>query len=148
MRAGVFERTWWAVALALTLTIGAMLRFPGGTALEPEGERYSISRNFLSDLGMTVAYNGETNRLGASLFAASLLLLIVGLGGLLVVIVRQYGVDPASRRWARAAVACGFLACAAFTGVALTPEDRVMSLHIAFTMWAFRIAPVGAVLMA
>jgi len=40
----------------------------------------------------------------------------------------------------------GFLACAAFVGVAVTPENRVMSLHIEMTLLAFRIFPILALL--
>src|SRR5205823_3965085 len=40
-----------------------------------------------------------------------------------------------------AAGAVGLLACAAFVGVALTPENAVMDLHVAFTLWAWRIVP-------
>lgn len=145
---GIFRRVRWTVGLALALAVGAMLRYPGGTALDATTEGYSMSRNFLSDLGMTVAYNHQPNHLGASLFVASLLLLILGLGGGLATIVSLHWADPGARRWARRAAACGLLACAAFAGVAVTPENRVMAIHVRFTMWAWRLVPLVAGLMA
>lgn len=132
----------------MLLAVGAMLRYPGGTALDATTARYSLARNFLSDLGMTVAYNGQPNRVGASLFVGSLLLLVVGFGACLAAIVRLFGAEPASRRWARAVGVCGLLACAAFAGVAVTPENRVMAIHVGFTVWAWRIMPVVAALIA
>lgn len=148
MRHGIVQRLRWTIGLALALALGAMLRYPGGTPLDTTTEGYSLSRNFLSDLGMTVAYNREPNGLGASLFVASLLLLIIGLGSAVAAIIRLHWADRASRRWAQGAAACGVLAGAAFAGVAATPENRVMALHITFTLWAWRLVPVAAGLMA
>jgi MFS family permease len=148
MRYTILERVRLAVGLGLVLAIGAMLRYPGGTALDTATSGYSLSRNFLSDLGMTVAYNGWPNRLGASLFVASLLLLVIGFGSGLAGIIRLLWAHSASRRWARGAAAFGLFACAAFVGVALTPENRVMATHVSFTMWAWRLVPIAAALMA
>ena len=116
--------------------------------LDPASPGYSLSRNFLSDLGMTVAYDGLPNRLGAGLFVVSLLVLVVGLGHAVTVIARHLSGHPASRRWARSAAVSGLLACVAFAGVAVTPENRAMAVHLAFTQWAFRIMPIAAAFLA
>lgn len=107
-----------------------------------------MSANFLSDLGMTVAYNRQRNWLGAGLFVASLLLLVVGLGHTVVRIARRLSDHPAAQRWARAAVVASALAAFAFAGVAVTPENQFMAVHVAFTQWAWRIMPVVAGLLA
>jgi hypothetical protein len=148
MRRSAFGRVPWFVGIAALLALGSMLRYPGGTTLDRSSEGYSLSLNFLSDLGMTVAYNGLSNTLGASLFVVSLCALIVGLGGALLGFVRLYSQPVSARRWARAAGVIGLASCVAFTGVALTPEDRVMSLHISFTMLAWRIVPAASLLLA
>ena len=145
---GIARRVRWTVALAFALVVVAMLRYPGGTPLDASTKGYSMSRNFLSDLGMTVAYNRQPNALGASFFVVSLFLLILGLGSGLAAIIRLHWAAPASRRWARAAAACGLFACAAFAGVAVTPENRVMAIHVGFTVWAWRLVPLVAALMA
>jgi hypothetical membrane protein len=147
MPSTIFSRAAWTVGVASVLAVGAGVRYPGGTLLDTSVDRYSMSLNFLSDLGMTAAYDGEPNRLGASLFVASLLLLVVGLGQCLVAIVRLHGTAIA-RRWARVAGVCGLLACVAFTGVAVTPENRVMSVHLSFTRWGWRFVPLAAGFMA
>jgi hypothetical membrane protein len=148
MAVGVSQRVRWTVGVALALAAGAVLRYPGGTPLDASSQGYSIPRNFLSDLGMTVAYDGQPNKLGASLLVASLCLLVLGLGGALAAMVRLQWRDPAARRWLRGAVACGFLACTAFAGVAVTPENRVMPIHVGFTVWAWRVVPLVAACMA
>jgi hypothetical protein len=125
-----------------------MLRYPGGTTLNRSSEGYSLSLNFLSDLGMTVAYSGVSNALGALLFVMSLCALIVGLGSALLGFVRLYSRSVRARRWARAAGVIGLASCVAFSGVALTPEDRAMSLHVSFTMLAWRIVPAASFLLA
>jgi hypothetical membrane protein len=123
-----------------------MVRYPGGTLFDATTHRYSLSQNFLSDLGMTVAHNHEPNRLGAALFVVSLMSLVVGLGSAVVGIARRLGGYPSARRWARSAAVFGLAACVAFAGVAVTPEDRVMDMHLAFTTWGWRIVPVIAAL--
>jgi hypothetical protein len=95
----VFTRARWAVALALALTLASVLRYPGGTLLDRSSVGYAASRNFLSDLGMTVAHGGQANRLGALLFVASLIVLVLGLGACLVGFVRLYSATRARRSW-------------------------------------------------
>ena len=143
-----FSRTRWAITIATLLAIGAMLRYPGGTPRDPATSGYTFLQNFLSDLGMTVAYDGRSNRLGALLFVSSLGILIVGLGSALLAIVKLHSRHPASRRLARAAAVVGVLVCASFVGVAATPENRVMALHVQFTLFAFRAFPAGALFFA
>src|SRR5580765_6821526 len=95
------RRARWTVTVATAFAVAAALRYPGGTPLDSTTAGYSLSRNFLSDLGMTVAYNHEPNQLGAAFFVASLLLLVVGLGSVVGVIARFLAVDLRSRRWTR-----------------------------------------------
>ena len=146
--ASTSRRTQFTVGVAAALATGAMFRYPGGTALDATTSGYSLSRNFLSDLGMTVAYDGQPNRLGAALFVLSLIVLVVGLGYGVLRIARTLSVHPAARPWARAAMICGLLAGAAFTGVAFTPENSAMDLHVAFTFWGWRIMPLVAACLA
>jgi len=141
------RRAQWTVTAATAIAVAAALRYPGGTALDTTTPGYSLSRNFLSDLGMTVAYNHEPNRLGAAFFVASLLLLVVGLGSVVGVIARFLAVDAGSRRWARLAAVALLTVCVAFAAVAVTPENRLMVLHVSFTQWAWRIVPAVALFL-
>lgn len=144
---GLARRAQGIIAVATAIAVCAMLRYPGGTPLDATTLGYSLSHNFLSDLGMTVAYNHESNRLGATLFVASLLLLVVGLGGTVGFIARFLATDAASRRWARLAAVALLVVCVAFAGVAVTPENRLMPLHVSFTKWAWRIVPAVALFL-
>ena len=126
------------------LGLAAMVRYPGGNPFDRGRDGYSLTRNFLSDLGMTVAYNGELNRLGASLFVASLLILIAGVGTLLVALVARYSNTRRSRSFAIAACATSAIAGIAFVAVAFTPENRFMATHVQATLLAWRLVPVGA----
>src|SRR5262252_9348012 len=98
---GVFARARWAALIATILAIAAAFRYPGGTYNDHSTRGYSFFENFLSDLGMTVAHNGEANRLGGILFVIALLLLVIGLGGSLVGFVRLHSTAPKSRPFAR-----------------------------------------------
>jgi hypothetical membrane protein len=137
----VFARAQWAAGIGAGLGLASMVAYPGGAAFDHTSVGYSPAHNFLSDLGMTVAYDGHSNRLGAALFVMSLITLVVGLGGALVGFIRLYGQAPVARRLSYAAGALGVLVCAAFTGVAFTPENQVMALHVSFTNLAFRVFP-------
>src|SRR5262245_29674150 len=136
-----------AVAVAVALGLGAMLRYPGGTLLDPGSRGYSLTGNFLSDLGMTVAHDGRANALGALLFVLSLLLLIVALGAGALRCIRRYLHIPRSRRWALGAAGLALLTSTAFVGVAVTPENLVLPLHVSATILAWRAFAVAAALV-
>lgn len=142
-----FARAQWTAAAAAVASITAMFLYPGGTARDHATAGYSITNNFLSDLGMTVSWNGQRNHIGAALFVTSMALLVAGMGGALAGFVRLYALTPTGRRFAYAAAVAGAVDCACFAGVALTPENRAMSLHVGFTLAAFRILPFVALLL-
>lgn len=135
-----------AAAVSGILAVVAIFRYPGGTFRDHSTQGYSLTHNFLSDLGMTVAHDGRVNTLGAILFVASLITLVAGLGGALIGLIRLYS-DATARRLAGAAGAVALLVCASFIGVAVTPEDRMLSLHILLTRVAFRAFPLVGALM-
>lgn len=122
--------------------------YPGGTALDAHTSGHQFTQNFLSDLGMTVAYNGSPNRIGAACFVAALALLVIAAARALVTLARAYSATPRARALARAAGAIGFVCCAAFVGVAATPENSAMPAHVQFTLFAFRIMPFAALALA
>jgi len=125
----------------------AMLRYPGGTPLDAHTVGYTFDQNFLSDLGMTVAYDGRRNALGSALFVLSMGAMVIGFGSGLWPVIRSYAARAESRRAAQAAFVAALVVCAAFAGVALTPEDRVMGWHVRFTRLAFQVAPLVPLLM-
>ena len=139
---GVFTRARWSALVATVLAIIAALRYPGGTFNDHSTRGYSFTENFLSDLGATVAHNGEPNRFGAVLFVVALLLLVVGIGGALVGLVRLHSATPEGRPFARLAGFIGLVVCLCFAGVAVTPENRLLGPHVFMTKAAFRLFPL------
>jgi hypothetical protein len=76
------------------------------------------------------------------------LILVVGIGGCLAGLIRLYSRSPAARPLALAAGAVALVVCASFIGVAVTPEDRVLSAHVLLTKLAFRAFPLVTLLLA
>ncbi len=140
--------TAWLSLGAVLLSLLAMGQYPGGTALDARTVGYSLDQNFLSDLGMTVAYDGRANTLGAALFLASICAMVVAFGTALWHFIKRYSAIPASRRTAQAAAIAAIIVSVSFVGVGITPENRVMSWHVAFTLLAFRLAPLVPCLLA
>lgn len=143
----------WASArytlLAAVLgTVASGFLYPGGTPLDPSAHGYSFTRNFLSDLGSAVAFNGGRNTAGALLFAGAVLISVVVLAGLVVACVRILSAAPEGRFFARLAAVAAGLACVGFVGVALTPLDRAFRLHMVAGMVAFRSFPAATALLA
>src|SRR5437762_1786709 len=126
----VFRRAWGFTAVAVVAAGGAIVAYPGGTHLDRSTTRYWFTQNFFSDLGMTVAYNNQSNRLGASLFVVALLSLVIGFGSALRQFVRLYSSTPKGRLAARGAAVIGLLVCLCFVGVAATPENSAFPAHL------------------
>jgi hypothetical membrane protein len=147
IRRPVFTIARRAIGVATLLALVAIARYPGGTMLDHSSPGYSFFHNFLSDLGMTVAHGGQPNALGSILFILSLCILVVAVGGCLVGLVRLYSDPPRARAFARAAGVVGLLVCASFIGVAVTPENRMLGLHMKFTLFAFRAFPAVSLLL-
>lgn len=143
----LFARGRQATLIATALALLAMLSYPGGTLLDHSTHRYHLFQNFLSDLGMTVAYDGRANGIGALLFVASLTTLVFGLGGALLGFVRLY-TSSRARPFVRAAMTLGVIVALSFLGVAVTPENRVLDLHVRLTFFAFRVFPLVPLLLA
>ncbi len=142
-----FRRAQWAAVVAAVMTCVAMLLYPGGTGLDGSTHGYSLTRNFLSDLGMTVAWNGSPNTAGAALFVASIAATVAGFGAGALALGRLCWRSSAARRPAQAASIVAVMVCALFIGVALTPENRAMALHVRLTLLAFRLLPLAALLL-
>jgi hypothetical protein len=61
--------------------------------------------------------------------------------------VRLFSESPATRNLVRAAATVGVLVCVCFLGVALTPENRLLDLHVQATLFGFRLFPVVTLLL-
>ena len=52
----------------------AMITYSGGTFFDPHNTGYSLTRNFLSDLGRTEGFSGNINYISSLLFNISIFL--------------------------------------------------------------------------
>ncbi len=147
-RRGSWASVRFAIVIALMIGAASVGLYPGGTVRDKSSCGYSFTHNFLSDLGSTVAINGERNAAGAVLMSVSLVILVVALAGSVVATVRLLSAAPGARAFARLAVLAGGLVCVGFLGVALMPEDRAPRLHMLSAMVAFRSFVVATALLA
>jgi hypothetical protein len=138
------RRSWasirYGLAVALSAAVASGLLYPGGTVLDESTRGYSLTHDFLSDLGSTVAFNDASNTAGALLFAVAVVVAVGVLAGSFVAAVRLLSASPPARPFARLAAVAGALVCVGFLGVALTPADRAFGLHRVSSMLAFRFS--------
>jgi hypothetical membrane protein len=139
---GLFTWGRRAAAVAAAGAVVAMLVYPGGTYRDHSTSGYQFFHNFFSDLGASVTFSGQPNPIGAALFVVSLVVLVVGMGGILAGLARVYSRSPHALPLIRLGVVAGAFVCACFIGVAATPENRFRSTHVLFTKLAFRVFPV------
>jgi hypothetical protein len=124
-----FRLTRWAAAVAVLLTVAAMVCYPGGTWRDRSGSGYSMTENSLSDLGARFAWNGRVNSTSAVLFGTGLCLAAAGGVACFVALIPLYSSSRATRWLSRLAGASGAVACLGLCAAALVAEDRNPALH-------------------
>jgi len=132
----------WAIGIALALFVAAMFLYPGGTVNDASTSGYNFFRNFGSDLGRTVAFNGQSNRLSQILSTVGGFLLMLGIVASCSGVAAVYSTSPASRGWALLAVMAGLLATSMVLAAFLIPADRNLAVHVRLAYLGFDIAPV------
>ena len=110
----------------------AMVTYPGGTTIDSDRTGYSFFENFFSDLGMTRTYSGEANPLSRSLFAAGLIVVGTALIPFFLLMVSYFNGTKLERNSSRIGSAAGILAGIACIGIAATPWDLYLNLHLIF----------------
>ena len=113
-----------------------MFFYPGGTFRNRSANGYSFFQNSLSDLGSTIAWNGQPNYFGALSFVSGFAILALAGVVCFVALVRIYSSSRIPRWLARAASTAGILSCAGLIAAAAAPEDRNAALHGQFTWLA------------
>ena len=114
------------------LNVLAMIFYPGGTSSDAEKTGYSFLENFFSDLGMVRTHAGEPNALSSSLFASALVL--VGLVLMLFfLLLYTYFPEPSwGKNLSKAGTIAGVVSGISCIGIALTPWDRFLEVHMFF----------------
>lgn len=122
----------------LFLVISAAFLYPGGTLHDAEMATYSFSNNYLSDMGRTIAINGEAN-----FFASSFFLIALTIAGLVIMLffinARVLFKDTKTMRiLALIGTITGILGCLSLIGVGFTPVNLYREPHIFAANWVFR----------
>jgi len=137
----------------LTITIGvclyflifstiAMFVYPGGTIADPTSHGYQFFGNFFSDMGRTIARNGEANTVAFILFTSSLVFAGTGLVLFFIVFQSFFTSSSFERILSLVGSIFGIMTGVCFVGVAFSPANLSGSMHTFFVMWAFRFFPV------
>ncbi len=126
----------------LLLTI-SMLLYPGGTKADHNTQGYSFFTNFLSDLGQSVALNGQPNIPSMVLFCIAM-----ALAGFVTVLfslafTQLFTLTSFTIRFSRLGALCGLIAGLCLVGVGIVPENLVSWLHNFFIYAALVIFVVA-----
>jgi hypothetical protein len=127
----------------IVLTLLAMLLYPGGTSANHATHGYRFFYNFLSDLGLTVAYNGQPNWASALLFFVALGLAGSGLVLFFLAFRHFFRAGLLQRLLSLIGSVVGVVSGICFVGVAFTPANLLRQEHIRFVMWAFELFPIA-----
>jgi hypothetical protein len=130
----------------VVLTLVAMLLYPGGTLYDASTTGYSFFGNFFSELGMTVTHYGKSNAVSAVIFTFSLTVFGIGIAAFFAATQYIVGAARSGRAAARAGAVFGIAAGLAFIGVAATPANRLLGMHMAFLCIAFPAVMVAVAL--
>lgn len=135
---GPFYFTITTAVVFLVLTPVSMLLYPGGAPVDPDTDGYRFLENFFSDLGRTVAHNGEPNVASAVLFVVALALAGLGLAVFFLAVVPLYRPGRVALALAAAGSGIGVVSGLSFMGIAFTPADIARAAHGWFVVTAFR----------
>ena len=118
----------FGVVQFLILSTIAMMYYPGGTPWNLQTTGYIFWHNALSDLGRTIAYNGQSNPIASILFNVALFLL--GLSTLILFISFLQIDDFQKSRLKRILfVALGSISSVGLIIVSLTPDNLSPAPH-------------------
>jgi hypothetical membrane protein len=123
----------------------SMIFYPGGNIHDPSQLGYSISHNFLSDLGGYKSHSGLPNLISFLIFNFSMTLFtLIGISFLFIP--KLFKEDIISYIISIIGSAFLFFGTLFFAGVGLTPYDLYLDEHIFFAINAFRLLVPGLVL--
>jgi hypothetical membrane protein len=143
----MFRLSRIGLAAAVVLTAVAMVRYPGGTLCDPTSRGYSFFENSFSDLGSTVAWNGQSNP-GSPFESAAAIVFVLAGCVCFFALVRVYSSASKTRRLARAGGFVALVAGLGLVGTALAPEDRLPELHSKLTLLVVGSFPIATALLA
>ncbi|MHA1929250.1 MAG: hypothetical protein ACTSV2_11810 [Candidatus Thorarchaeota archaeon] len=140
------KRNWYDVSFtlcvvgmiqALVLLPVAIIAYTGGSAVDPDSPGFSMLHNFLSDLGRTVAYSGNSNLISSLIFNASLFLTGALMIPYFIALPKIFQGTREPLWFSILGSVIGVIFALTFIGGALTPSDLYMETHLMFGALAF-----------
>ena len=128
------------------LTIIAMVIFPGGTLHDPSLDSYSFLKNFFSDLGRTLDFEGNTNP-SRWVFTTTVSMVGISMMGFFIAMPSIFNHDVRFNRSRWIAVFFGMIAGLCYIGVGFTPYDILLPGHEVSVKLGFSAFLVASVIM-
>lgn len=119
--------------------------YAGGNIHNPSQVGYSVTHNFLSDLGGFKSHSGKVNILSALLFNISMIMFIL-VGVSFLFVPRLFKENKTNYFLSILGSIFFFLGTVFFAGVGFTPYDLYLDIHVFFAINAFRFLIPASVL--
>ena len=119
--------------------------YAGGNIHNPSQVGYSVTHNFLSDLGGFKSHSGKVNILSALLFNISMIMFIL-VGVSFLFVPRLFKENKTNYFLSILGSIFFFLGTVFFAGVGFTPYDLYLDMHVFFSINAFRFLIPASVL--
>ena len=123
----------------LGILICSIYYYPGSHHKDTTTLSYSITHNFLSDLGLTIVYSGEQNFISSTLFVFATTLVCIGLVAYFLVIPSILNKGNISSKFAKLGSVSGIICGIAFMGVGFTPHNYYLDEHMFFVKLGFQL---------
>ena len=117
----------------------AMYCYPGSTHSDKTTLVYSLTHNFLSDLGLTIVYSGAQNFISSTLFAFATTSVCVALITYFLVMPSIVNSGKFSFRLSQIGSIAGMLCGLAFMGVGFTPYNYYPNGHMFVVKVGFQL---------
>ncbi|MBT5956569.1 MAG: hypothetical protein HN820_06020 [Candidatus Marinimicrobia bacterium] len=117
----------------------AVYCYPGSTHRDDTTVGYSITHNFLSDLGRTITYSGAQNFLSSTLFVMGTTLVCAGLIAYFLVMPAIVNKSKLSKILSQVGSLAGILCGLAFMGVGFTPHNYYPDAHMFVVRFGFQL---------
>ncbi len=140
---GVFRIVVLVGLLFYLLITISMLLYPGGTKANRNTQGYSFFTNFLSDLGQSVALNGQPNTASMVLFCIAMALAGIATVLFSLAFTQLFVLTPRTIWFSHVGALSGVIAGICLIGVGIVPENLASNVHN-FCIYAGLLIFVGA----
>ncbi|NHJ84974.1 MAG: hypothetical protein FK734_05900 [Asgard group archaeon] len=124
----------------------SMYFYAGGTWIDPNTERYILSKNLFSDLGRRTTFLGASNIISSVLFSTAIV--IIGLSGVVffLILVPHFTYDKVTKGFNLAGSIFGVLGALVITSIAFVPIDIWEGTHLILIVTLFTLLIASAAL--